>query len=482
MDNSIASQPEPPLLVDLDGTLIAGDTLWESLLILIRRRPWAVLAAVGWLGHGRAGFKARVADAVAVEGADLPYRAEVLEFVRAEKARGRKIVLATAADRRVAEAVAAHLGLFDAVIATEAGVNARGEGKLAAIRAALGEGPFDYMGDAACDEPILRAARRRHLVRPDRGLRAAFAEELTADRSSLIGQVTVGQRLWAGFLALRPHQWSKNLLLAVPMVVGHRLGDGWRWGMLAAAFVTFCLASSSVYLINDLFDLAADRRHPRKRHRPLASGLISIPEGLMAAVLLAAAAVLAAAVALPAGFAALLGLYLLTTAAYSLALKRLAVIDVLVLAGLYTLRIVAGGVATDVFPSFWLLTFSAFFFLSLAFGKRCAELRLGDPSDGLVSRGYRREDAELVTTLGPTSGYLAILVFCLYVNSEAVRALYDQPELLWLLCPILLVWVTRFWLKANRGTLHDDPVVFALKDPLTYAAAALSAAVLVWAS
>jgi 4-hydroxybenzoate polyprenyltransferase/phosphoserine phosphatase len=472
---------DPPLVVDLDGSLIAGDTLWESLLQLVMLRPIAACAVPAWLRLGKAGFKRRVSDHVTLDPASLPYRDEVLAFLRSQRQSGRRLILATAADARIARAVADHLGLFDGVIATEGNRNARGEDKLAAIREHLGRGAaFDYLGDAACDLPIFGGAGHCYAVAPGRRLRAGL-EGLAGRPTTLFCPRSPMAKPRAMFLSLRPHQWAKSLLLAVPVVVGHRFADPQVWLPLTLAIVAFCLASSAVYLLNDLADLAADRAHPRKRHRPLASGALAIPEAIAMSAALGLAAVVVAAALLPATFAGLLVLYLVATTAYSLRLKRVPVVDVLVLAGLYTLRIVAGGEATDTPPSFWLLTFSVFIFLSLAFGKRVDELRtatVAGNGEGLASRGYRREDAELVSSMGPTSGYLAVLVFCLYIQSPDVRVLYQSPRVLWLLCPLLLYWVTRFWLKAHRGELRDDPVLFAMRDPATYLTAALAVVVL----
>lgn len=280
--------------------------------------------------------------------------------------------------------------------------------------------------------------------------------------------------------ALRPAQWSKNLLLAVPMLVGHRLGDGRKWTELALAFAAFSLAASAVYIINDLADLAADRRHPTKRGRPFASGELSRGTGLaMAGVLIAVAAGISAA-GLPGAFGWALGAYLLLTSAYSMGLKRAAILDVILLAGLYAHRLIAGGLATDVFPSPWLLAFSSFLFLSLALAKRVAELlALKDAGDTQAAgRGYAVGDIELLKAAGVSSGYLSVLVFCLYISSDAVTLLYRSPLILWLICPLLVYWITRVWFLAQRRVLLEDPVLFTLTDKVSYAVLAGTLALL----
>ncbi len=467
-----------PLCVDLDGSLIAADSLWESLLG-IGRRPVA-LARVAWgLRGGRAAFKAAVCDAVALEAETLPYRAPLLDFLKEQKAAGRRLILATAADRRIAEAVAAHLGLFDHVLATDGGRNVKGDAKLAAIRELLGDQPFDYVGDADCDLPICEAAERVYLVEPSRRLERAVMESGRLER---VFQ-SDGPRWRAVLAALRPHQWAKNLLVAVPLITSQRYDELGLWLLLALAFVALSLSASAGYVLNDLFDLSADRRHATKRLRPFASGALSIPTGLVMAAAMLLASVAIAAAALPAAFLGALLVYLAVSFAYSMHLKRVPVVDVLVLAGLYTLRIIAGGEAIGIPPSFWLLAFSVFLFLSLAFAKRSAELHamptLGD--DAVAGRGYRRGDLQLVDTLGPVAGYLAVLVFCFYINSEMVVLLYEKPRVLWLMCPLILYWVTRLWFKAHRGELHEDPVVFALRDRTTWATAVLAMLVLLLA-
>ena len=466
----------PALVVDLDGTLIATDLLHEAALLLGKHHPLELLRLPWWLAQGKERVKAELAERVLPEVALLPYRVEVLEFVRAERAAGRAVVLATASPRRFAEAVAAQLGLFDAVLATDATTNLVGAAKLAAIRAHLGAAPFEYLGDSAADFAVWAEAAVCHVVEPSR----TMEERLVA--SGKMGRVFVREDPppWPLLRALRPQQWTKNLLLFVPAALAHQL-DAWPWLLLAWA--AFSLCASGVYVLNDLLDLEADRNHPRKRGRPFAAGVLPVRRGLLLAIALPAGAALAASF-LPWAFAAWLALYLAATLAYSAWLKRKPAVDVIVLAGLYTLRLLAGASVAEVDVSTWLLAFGMFFFLSLAFVKRFTELLpLTDaPEKWLPGRGYVGADLEIIRVVGPVSGYLAVLVLAFYIDSDKVRSLYAAPARLWLECPALLYWITRLWFFAQRRALHDDPVVFALTDPESWLVAAWMVGVAVWAA
>jgi 4-hydroxybenzoate polyprenyltransferase len=283
---------------------------------------------------------------------------------------------------------------------------------------------------------------------------------------------------------LRPHQWVKNLLLFVPVVLAHELSDARRLASTAVVFVCFCGLASATYVLNDLFDIEADRGHPTKRHRPLASGALQVPAAVALAISLAVLVCGLALSMLPLATIAMLVGYLILTVAYSAWLKQQLYLDVLVLAGLYTHRLLTGGVAARVDVSPWLLAFSMFMFLGLALVKRYVEL-LGAKARGedrLSRRGYEVDDLGLVETMGLCSGYLAVLVVGLYVNSEAVRRFYAVPELLWLVCPLLLYWITRIWFLARRGVVHDDPVLFAATDRASYVVGALILCVAVFAT
>ncbi|GAB4368662.1 MAG: UbiA family prenyltransferase [Acidobacteriota bacterium] len=460
-----------PLCVDLDGTLVATDTLWESVVRLLRRNPlWLVVLPL-WLLGGRASFKRRVAARVSIDPAVLPYRREVLELIESARDAARPVLLVTAADRDVAERIAAHLGLFDGVVASDGRENLKGEVKRDLLVGRFGEGGFEYVGDAAADLPVLAAAARGWLCAPA-GRTAARAGRLDVP----VG--TIGRRrspLLALVRALRPHQWAKNTLLFLPVVLAD---EGIRLiNVVHAAygFAAFCLVASAGYVLNDLVDVDADRAHRTKRHRPFASGDLPIALGppLFAVLVLAAFAV--SALLLPGLFAAMLAVYFAASLAYTFYLKSKVMVDVLVLAMLYTHRVLSGGVATGIPISAWLLAFSMFFFLSLAFAKRYVELLdfAGIGDETVKSRGYQKSDLEMVGSMGPASGYLAVLIFSLYINSPKVATGYSHPSLLWIACPILLYWISRIWIRARRRKLHDDPVRFALFDPVSWICGAL---------
>jgi len=471
-----------PLYVDMDGTLLSTDVLWEMLIRLMGTRPWLLLSAPFWLMKGKAFFKRQLIARITLNPALLPYHKPVVAYLTRERQKGREIILATASDQGVAEAVARHVGLFSAVLASDGVVNLTGHAKLSAIRQHANGIAFDYVGNSQTDLPIWQQASRAILVQPSRHtLRKA-------GRTSSIEAVLCPRLpLLRVFLrTLRVHQWSKNALLLVPLLLAHKISDPQRVTSAILAFVAFSLAASGVYIINDLLDLESDRQHPTKRSRPLAAGLLPIPFALATALLAITSSMGIAVVLLPRLFIGMLLLYQATTMAYSFALKRIAVLDVFVLAGLYTMRVLAGAVAVDVPASPWFLAFSTFLFLSLALVKRYAELRLAEQSGGtggfLAARGYQPGDLDLLNSVGTASGYVAAAVFALYINSSDVHVLYRRPAVLWLIAPLILYWITRVWLLAHRGRMHSDPVVFAFTDRQSYVLAVLVAVLLLIAS
>jgi 4-hydroxybenzoate polyprenyltransferase len=457
--------PDIPLAVDLDGTLVAGDTLYEMLFACLRRRPLALLQLPFWLASGKAGLKRHLAQAVDPSTLLLPFNEPFLAWLRGQHAEGRKLVLATAADRAVAEAVADRTGIFAEVMATESRHNLRGPAKAEALVEKFGAGGFDYAGNDSHDLQAWQAARRAIVVAPEGAgiiARAAKAAELEASFPA----PATGPR--AVLKAMRPHQWAKNALVFVPLVAAHRFTEATLLGQAAIAFIAMGLVASAGYLANDLLDLQADRAHPRKQRRPFASGALPVPAGpwLVLALLLAGSG-LAAAVSVKLLLWVLL--YLALTLTYSFWLKQKVLIDVFVLSALYTHRILAGAIATEIAPSFWLLALSMFFFLSLAMLKRYSELidLVGSaPAERAAkTRGYRPEDLDTLVSLGSASGFSAVFVLALYIDSPNVRALYRTPELFWLCCPLLLYWISRMWVGARRGVIDDDPLVFALREP-----------------
>ena len=454
-----------PLVVDLDGTLLRSDLLLESSLAFVRARPLRALAPLAWLAGGKAALKRRLAEAADVDVAALPYDQRVLALIARERALGRRIVLATASDRRYAEQVAAHLGLFDEVLASGDGVNLSAGRKRDALLQRYGHQGYDYAGNSSDDLPVWAAARHAHVV----GAGAALERRARAQGNvaSVLPGATPGARLRALLKALRVHQWAKNLLILLPLLAAHVADQPPRLLAALLAFVCFSLCASSVYLLNDLLDVADDRHHKSKRQRPFAAGSLSLLAGVALAPLLLAAAFGLALWLLPWKFAAVLLGYYALTLAYTLYLKRVMAVDAIALAALYTARLIAGAAAFAVPLTFWMLAFSMFMFLSLALVKRYAELRearsRGD--DGKArGRGYFPGDLEMIASLGAASGYLAVLVLALYTQDRATVALYRQPQLIWLACPLLLLWTTRIWMLTHRGLMHDDPVVFALKD------------------
>jgi 4-hydroxybenzoate polyprenyltransferase len=458
---SFAATPPPPLVVDLDGTLVETDLLIESIVRLLREEPLALLALPGWLLKGRAYLKREVAQRVELDPTLLPYRSALLEYVRTERDTGRKVILATASDEGLANQVATHLGCFDQVLASDGITNLSGERKRARLVEQFGERGFDYVGNESRDLAVWSAARKAIVVNSSPRLQRAVAK-VTDSESAFVDR---GASLREYVSALRPEHWLKNLLVFVPVFAAHLFFSPVLVTRTVIAFAAFCCCASGGYLINDLLDLQADRRHPQKRLRPFASGRLPLAYGLlMAPALLALSALLAGMLSpLVLGF---LLLYVAMTLAYSLRLKRVALLDIVVLASLYTLRVVAGSAAIAVWPSVWLLGFSMFLFVSLAFVKRYAELIIMRDVDGdhATARGYRLSDAELLASKGTASGYAAVLVLALYIASGAVKALYSRHQLIWFVCPLLLYWLGYLWLIAHRGQMYHDPLVFALRN------------------
>lgn len=444
-----------PLVVDLDGTLIRTDLLIESFLALAATRPGAAVTALGRLRQGRAALKAELADHAIVDLHTLPFDDEVLAYIRAARAAGRKVYLASASDRRLVEGVAAHLGLFDGAFGSDQCINLAGPAKAAALAEAF-PGGFDYLGDdPKADLPVWDRCRVPMVAGP------ALARRLRPRYPRLQQVGGAPSRLTDHLRALRPHQWLKNLLVFVPLVAAHAL-DPQAIGAAALAFVAFSLCASSVYLLNDLLDLAADRRHHSKKWRPLACGRMPLLHAAgLAPVLLVAAAALGGL--LGGAFLGVLAAYCGLSLLYSVALKRLMLADVMTLAVLYTVRLFAGGIACAIPISPWLMGFSVFLFLCLAMVKRTTEL-VRHPGNLPPGRGYAASDLPMLESLAAAAGYGAVVVLALYINGPDVHALYRHPEFLWAACLLLLYWVSRVLMLAHRGRMDDDPVIFAIRD------------------
>ena len=450
-----------PLCVDLDGTLISSDLLLETFLLLIKRNPLYIFLVPLWLFKGKAMLKAEIAKRVTLNPVALPYNQPFLNWLKAQQSTGRELWLCTASNKSLADAVAEHLQIFTGVLASSDSINLSGREKARQLVENFGEKGFDYCGNEKKDLYIWKVSQGAVTVN--------CSEQLTNEA----GEVSEIRAIFPnthGFLgpmikALRPHQWVKNVLVFIPLATAHKLGEPQLVENALLAFMAFGACASSVYLINDMLDLEVDRLHPRKCRRPFASGNLSIISGFILAPLLLLVAILIAVI-LPGKFIFILAAYYLLTLAYSFGLKRLVLIDTITLAGLYTVRIISGAMAIEVELSFWLLLFSVFLFLSLALVKRYAELDSMRRHGKLkaVGRGYHIEDLPILHSLGAASGNLCVLVLALYINSPAVVALYRHPHAIWFLCVLLLYWISRVWLKAHRGEMHDDPVLFALKD------------------
>jgi 4-hydroxybenzoate polyprenyltransferase/phosphoserine phosphatase len=471
----------PVLCVDLDGTLIRGNVLWECVLLLLKTRPITLLRLPFWLLSGRAALKRSLAAQVRLDPTRLPYRQEVLDLIRQEKTTGRRIALVTAADRELAESIARYLGLFDEVHASDGRVNLKGAAKAEFLSQHFGDAGFEYVGDSAADVEVWRHARGAYVVGTEAraeqaaavtALKGAILEPRTSFRTSL----RTSARTWIN--AIRGQHWAKNLLLFLPLALSHNLA----LAPVVRTFIGFALygfCASGLYILNDLLDLHSDREHPWKKERPFATGELSIPEGLLASFLLLSAAV-GMGFVLDVQFGLALVGYAVLTMLYSLYLKKIALLDVFVLSSFYSVRILAGALISATPLSQWFLAFSMFFFLSLAMAKRYSELLHASDlvQAGNSGRGYRTGDRELLLSLGVGSSFSAVVIFSLYVHSPEVRLLYSSPEFLFLLCPIVLYWLSRTWLMAHRGELKEDPVTLAIRDPVSYGVALASAAVI----
>ena len=447
--------------------------LHESALRVFREHPLDTLRIPFWLAQGKAVLKRRLAERSNFDPASLPYHRQLLDWLKEQRRLGRSLILCTASDQSIADTIAGHLGIFDEVIASDGVRNLSGKHKADLLEQRFGNGGFDYAGNAPADVAVWEFARRAIVVNADARLveqAAACCEVERVFPPTSLDFITWGR-------VLRVHQWLKNVLLFVPLLAAHQVTHAQTWLTLLLAFCSFSLCASAVYIGNDLLDLGSDRQHPRKCNRPFASGLVPVWMGVLLAPLLLLAS-LALASTIDGAFLPWLLTYFGLTCAYSWGLKRLLLIDCLTLAVLYTLRIVAGAAAANMSLSFWLLAFSVFLFLSLAFVKRYAELQvqLLHGKHKAHGRGYYTSDASLIQMQGMASGYASVLVLALYLNSTAVLQLYRAPEFVWGAVLAVLFWVNWMWMQAHRGHMHDDPLVFAVKDPASLAAGLVVAA------
>lgn len=471
MNQRIESVADIPLVVDLDGTLIRVDSLHEAYVQLLAKKPFHALRALLRLTQGRAAFKAAVADHVLPDVGIMPVDEAVIGTITQAQRDGRKVYLATAADQRFADAVAEAMGGFDGVFASDGAINLKGKTKADRLVAAFGARGFDYIGNDVADIPIWRVARRILVANANPRLMQRLGSECPGAVALTTRRSAIGAYVWS----LRPHQWLKNGLVALPAVAGHDFSISGLITVLIA-FASFSLSASSIYIINDMLDLPHDRAHPLKRHRPLAAGLVPLSH---AVVLLGVVAALSVCLALmlPWAFTAVLIAYYGLSMSYSVYLKRKLMIDVVALAALYGIRVLAGSAATDILLSHWLLGFCFFIFLSLALVKRTAEMMAlpATSVENIRGRGYRREDLSTITALTAASGFVAVLVLALYISSPEVKSLYRHPEFLWGICVILVYWLSRVCFLTGRGEMHQDPVIFAATDRISLLAGLLVA-------
>lgn len=451
-----------PLVVDLDGTLIKTDILIESLMKYLMINPFNIFTFFILLFKGKSALKSEISRVVNIDVSLLPYNQDVIEYINSEKTLGREVILATATNIKYAEQVASHLSIFDDVIASDESVNLASKYKANELIKRYGERGFDYMGNSKADIDVWSKSESAIIVNPDNGV---------IKKANKLGNVLKIIENRPPFIktlvkALRVHQWAKNILIFVPLSAAHGLTELNQLSTALLAFFMFSLCASTVYLLNDLLDLEDDRHHKTKKNRPFASGALDVRLGLILFPTMLVSVFLVTLITLPIEFLGVLIAYYILTLFYSFKLKRMVMVDVITLAMLYTVRIVAGGVVLGLDLTFWLLAFSMFIFLSLAMVKRYAELYEAREAGLEVTRGrgYHPSDFEIISSLGTASGYLSVLVLSLYINEATTAAMYNHPTFIWLACPLLLYWISRTWMITHRGLMHDDPVVFAMKD------------------
>jgi 4-hydroxybenzoate polyprenyltransferase len=464
----------PVLVVDLDGTLLKTDLLLESVLVLLKQKPLCLFLLPVWLMKGKAYLKQQIARRVELDVSVLPYRSDLIEYLKGQRNGERLIVLATASDMRPAQQVAEYLKVFDRVYASDGITNLAGKSKRNRLVEVFGEKAFDYAGNDWHDLQVWSAARKAIVVAASRVVSLRVAQVAQVDR--------VFEKQRRGLLAylrpLRIRHSLKNILVFVPLLAAQRLLEVPLLEKAILAFVAFQCFASGGYLLNDLFDLHADRHHPHKRLRPFAAGDLPLSYGLFMIPALVALGCVISLLVSPLLLAILL-IYLALAAMYSFYVRKVVLLDVIVLAALYTIRIMAGSAAVSIWPSHWLLAISTFLFFSLALVKRYGELMIMRRIDGngATARGYELDDGELLAAMGVASGYLAVLVLALYINSDKAQVLYGRYELIWFLCPLLFYWISYVWLIAHRGKMPDDPVVFAVSDRTSQIVALLMVAI-----
>ncbi|GAB1452046.1 UbiA family prenyltransferase [Draconibacterium sp.] len=453
-----------PLVVDLDGTLIHTDLLYEGLVILVKKNPIYIFLCLLWLIKGKIYFKKEIYKRIQIPYNLLPLNNELVYYLKEELLDGRQLILATASLKLNAQEFAETIPIFHRIYGSEK-VNLKGENKLNVLIDEFGEYNFDYIGNSHSDLTIFAKARYSFLVNPSRSLEKKARRISNLKHIWRFYKVTLKDYI----KAIRVYQWIKNLLIFVPLVTSLSFTSTKLFFLATSGFLAFNFVASSGYIINDLLDLNSDRIHPSKKYRPFASGKITILTGLILAIILLLLGILIAT-QLNFLFSLILLIYLITSLSYSFYLKKIVLYDVFTLALLYSIRVIAGGLVTNIAISFWLIAFSTFLFLSLAFVKRYSELMKINEEKGLLVRGreYEKVDLGLLQIMGIVCGFISVVVFSLYLDSSDVRQLYSKPDTLWLIGFLILFWISRIWIITNRGKMTDDPIVFALKDINSY--------------
>lgn len=465
-DSESTSHISLPLCVDLDGTLLLTDSLWESCLRLVGQKPYLLLLFPFWLLLGKAKFKHAISQHIELDPESLIYNSELLKYLSSEKLKGRQLFLVTAASNKIAESIANYLKIFDGVLSSDNQRNLSGKNKAKSLVDMFGEKGFVYAGNAGIDLNVWKNSAAAIVVNAPDSL-TEQAKKITAIEHTIPKHSSLSLKVL--FKAIRVHQWAKNMLIFTALILSH------SWGKEAAiqsaifAFVSFSFAASTIYLLNDLIDLEADRNHPVKKHRPLASGALRLQWGVILIPLLLLVSIVLA-LQVNTEFFQVLIIYVLLTTAYSLFLKPVALLDVITLTSLYTLRIIAGTVAIGVPLSYWLLAFSMFIFLSLALIKRYSELYnlIQQGNKTVTTRGYHTDDLSAISLFGISSGYLSVMVLVLYIHDLQADAHYSQPDWLWFVAVAVLYWVSRMWLLTQRGQMNEDPVYYAINDRTSY--------------
>jgi len=458
-----------PLCVDLDGTLVRTDFLLETAIVAIRNHWPIIFQLPFWFLTGKARAKSKLAKFGTCNLETIPWNEEFINYLKKEHEKGRRIVLATASDRSIAESVALPLGIFEEVISSDGITNIKGEAKAKVLVDRYSEHGFDYAGNDNSDLPVWKRARTALIVNARSNVSKSVAKlvhvehEFGRRRPVILGLIK----------GCRIYQWIKNILVFIPMVVAHRLFEKSALFPSLLTFAGFCAAASGIYLINDLMDLEADRLHPRKRYRPFASGELPLQYGVVGLFLITIAITIGLVVSR--GILSIILLYITLSLVYSNFIKTKPLADVFCLAALYLLRVIAGGFASGSHASVWLLNFSGFLFLSLGFLKRYAEYPQSDfeSTSKNVRRGYKNFDSLLIIIMGVSSSFLSSMVLGLYVNSAQAQYIYQTPFLLWGFVPLVLYWQCRMWLATIRGNMHDDPILYAAKDRISYLIVAL---------